>query len=68
MILSKIVYIKRNFDPTRKEDRSIAHTFLKRRSWKGIVDGNICPFYCEWPYLNVPDMLKDKLLEYYSKN
>ncbi len=66
MVLSKIVYHKRVFDPSVKKDREIAHTFLKKRSWSGISHGNLCPFHCEWPYLNVPDMLKDRLLDYYS--
>lgn len=64
--LSEISHGKRKFNSKSKKDRDLAFTFLKKNSWSGITDGNLCPFHCEWPYLNVPAMLKDKLLEYYS--
>jgi hypothetical protein len=37
--------------------------YLHTRSW-----GNQgCPFYLEWPYLDVPNMIKDKITEYTLK-
>lgn len=64
--LSELSHGKRKFNSNSKKDRDLAFTFLKKNSWFGITEGNLCPFHCEWPYLNVPAMLKDKLLEYYS--
>lgn len=64
--LSDLKFKKRKFDPTVKTDREIAFRFLKQNTWKNLTDNNTCPFLCEWPYLNIPTMLKDKLLDYYS--
>lgn len=64
--LSEISHSKRMFNPSSKKDRKLAFMFLKKNSWVGISEGNMCPFHCEWPWLNVPAMLKDKLLEYYA--
>lgn len=65
--ITEIVYRKRKFNPASKLDRKVAFTFLKKNTWRGLSEDNLCPFVCEWPYLNVPAMLKDKLLSYYSK-
>jgi hypothetical protein len=51
---------KRKFEGS-KEDIEITKSFLVKKQWgnKG------CPFYLEWPYLTIPDMLKDKLTRHY---
>lgn len=48
---------KRRFNPTVKKDREEYKYFLENRSWKSTV----CPFFLEWPYLTIPDMINDKL-------
>lgn len=48
---------KHEFDPASKADRSEYAYFLKHGKWKSFV----CPFNLEWPYLTIPDMVKDKL-------
>lgn len=52
---------KRNiFDPSFEDDIKVVKHFLKTGSW-----GNAgCPFFLEWPYLDIPSMLKDKITRY----
>ena len=51
---------KRKFEAT-KEDIEIAKKYILKKQW-----GNEgCPFYLEWPYLTIPDMLKDRITKYY---
>lgn len=64
--LSELIINKRDFDPSVREDRILAYKFLDSYSWRGITVDNLCPFFCEWPYIEVPAMLKDKLVEYYK--
>lgn len=61
----KIQIQKRKFDASNPLDRKIARDFLERRSWSNITRESVCPFNCEWPYLDIPSMLRDKLLKYY---
>ena len=64
--LSERTVQKRHFDVNSKSDRILAYKFLKLYTWKGLTPSNICPFFCEYPYIEIPAMLKDKLVEYYS--
>lgn len=64
--LSERNVIKRHFDPSSKEDRLLAYKFLKLFTWKDLTSNNTCPFFCEYPYLEIPAMLRDKLVDYYS--
>jgi len=54
---------KRNFSAHSKEDMKLAKLFLSKNMWgqKG------CPFYLEWPYVDMPSMLKDKITKHYLK-
>lgn len=47
---------RRNFDPNSQEDLEEFRFFINNKKWKGC-----CPFNLEWPYLTIPDMLKDKI-------
>ena len=49
--------LRRNFDPNNKEDVKEFKKFLETASWE-----NGCPFNLEYPFLNIPDMIKDKLV------
>ena len=52
---------KRNyFDPSFFDDMEVAKEFLLNNKWSS--DG--CPFFLEWPYLDSPSMLKDKITKY----
>lgn len=64
--LSERVVVKRHFNPSDKEDRILAYRFLKFYTWKDLTPTNTCPFFCEYPYIEIPAMLKDKLVQYYS--
>jgi hypothetical protein len=56
MILNKPQ--KRFFDPQSKKDMMVAKMFFKSHTWG---DGG-CPFFLEFPYSTVPDMMKDKII------
>lgn len=54
---------RRHFVPSNKSDMKLVKTFLTKSSW-----GNErCPFILEWPYLDIPTMLKQKITEHTLK-
>lgn len=55
--VSKCVYNKRVFDANNIEDLQAALDFVKTGRWK---DG--CPFIEDWPYTNIPDMIKTEVI------
>lgn len=59
--VSRRIYNKRFFDPSKADDLEIALSYVKTGRWPG--DG--CPFIPDWPYTNVPDMIKTELLLHY---
>jgi hypothetical protein len=54
---------KRPFNPANKSDLAIFKQFLETGRW-GL---NGCPFLLTWPYLTVPDMIKDKVTKHVLK-
>ena len=50
------------FDPSSKEDLKLVRYFLHNHKWE-----KNCPFYLEWPYLDIPNMIKDKIVNYTLK-
>ena len=56
MILETLVRPKRYFDLSNKKDIAAARGFFANHRWVGG-----CPFVLEYPYVSVPDMLRDKL-------
>jgi len=54
---------RRYFEPSSKDDLKIVRKYLHSLSWG---DGG-CPFYLEWPYLDIPSMVKDKITNYTLK-
>lgn len=63
MILDTLIRTKRNFDVNDKKDVQLYTGFLKTGAW----GKNGCPFTLEFPYLTVPDMIKDKLIHHFLK-
>jgi len=61
MILDSIIKPKRYFDVNSKKDIALYKTFLQTGAW------NSCPFILEYPFLSVPDMIKDKLIHKFLK-
>lgn len=55
---------KRKFDINSKTDVEIFKHFLVNHDWR--ITGS-CPFELEFPYLSVPDMIKDKLIHKFLK-
>lgn len=53
---------KRYFDIKNKDDLEVYKHFLSAgNSW----GTDTCPFILEFPYLTVPDMIKDKLIYHF---
>jgi len=57
------LYQRHQFDPSNKDDLKLVRKYLHNYSW----GNNGCPFFLEWPYLDVPSMIKDKITEYTLK-
>jgi hypothetical protein len=49
------------FDATSKTDMKLAKEFFIKHAW----GPNGCPFFLEVPWLNVPDMLKDRIMKFH---
>lgn len=58
MVLETIIQQKRFFNEKSKRDLSIARMFFDTHSW----GSSGCPFILEYPYMTVPDMIKDKMI------
>ena len=58
MILESRAKPKRFFDAKSKKDMAQAKMFFKTNSW----GHGGCPFFLEFPYSTVPDMMKDKII------
>ena len=58
--VSRQIYNKRFFDPSSTVDLEAAREFLKHGQWpKG------CPFVVDWPYTNMPDLIKTEIVNHY---
>ena len=57
-VLALIVKPKILFDSSSKKHINIYKNFLRTHSWG--KDG--CPFILEFPYLTIPDMIKDRMI------
>ena len=62
MILDLLQKPKVLFNPSNKKHIAVYKNFLATGSW-----GNSCPFILQFPYLKVPDMIKDKLVHKFLK-
>lgn len=49
---------KRFFNPASNEDMLVVKKFIKIGGW----GATCCPFYLEYPYKNIPDMIRDKIV------
>ena len=56
------MYQRHQFDPSSKEDLKIVRKYLHDNKWE-----QGCPFFLEWPYLDIPAMIKDKITSYALK-
>ena len=61
--LSEVTYIKENFDPNNLDHVKHYKYFLVNNRW------NVsCPFRVEWPFVTVPELIKDRLIKKYLDN
>jgi len=60
-ILKSVIRTKRKFDVNNKKDVALYKAFIIDGRWGETG----CPFTLEFPYLTVPDMIKDKLIHKY---
>jgi hypothetical protein len=58
MILDRNTTTRRIFNVSKKADVDVFRNFMLNSGW----GAGGCPFELEYPYLSVPDMIKDKLL------
>lgn len=58
----KTQFNKSKFNVNSKDDLSKFKEFLETMSWNGP-----CPFELEFPYLTIPDMIKDKISHHFLK-
>jgi hypothetical protein len=61
--LQNFVAIKETFNPQNKNHMKMAADFFRDYRWGKYG----CPFNLEWPYEDVPYMLKTKITEYTLK-
>jgi hypothetical protein len=53
---------RREFNPNKKEDVAEYRYYIRNSQWE-----NGCPFWLDWPYLTIPDMIKDRIVLSYLK-
>ena len=58
--LSHHMWSKRRFDVTSPADLEEYAFFRENSKWR-----TGCPFHLEWPFLNVAEMIKDKIISEY---
>lgn len=56
-LIERSKHNRRTFNPQDKNDMEEYAYFLKNQKWR-----NGCPFLLDWPYLTVPDMIKDRVV------
>jgi len=61
-VLDAIQRTRVEFDPANKEHVEEFRYFVVNHKWKAG-----CPFDLVWPYLSIPDMIKDKIISYHLK-
>lgn len=61
-VLAQVQRQRYRFDPTNKDHIEVYRSFIVNHKWPGG-----CPFELVWPYLSIPDMIKDKIINHYLK-
>ena len=62
-VLTQVQRQRVRFSPDDKKHVEAYRHFLVKRKWE--TPG--CPFELQWPYLSIPDMIKDKIINHYLK-
>ena len=61
--LENITPLKEQFNPLNKMHMKLASDFFREYRW----GKSGCPFHLEWPYEDIPYMLKTKITEHTLK-
>jgi len=61
-VLSQVQRQRIRFEAADKKHVQEYRKFLVNRKWE-----TGCPYDLEWPYLTIPDMIKDKIINHYLK-
>ena len=62
-VLAQVQRQRVRFCPDDKKHIDQYRNFVVKRKW----DNPGCPYELEWPYLSIPDMIKDKIINHYLK-
>jgi len=62
-VLAQVQRQRIRFSPDDKKHVEQYRNFLINRKWDTLG----CPYELEWPYLSIPDMIKDKIINHYLK-
>ena len=62
-VLAQVQRQRVRFSPDNKKHIDQYRNFVINRKW----DNPGCPFELVWPYLSIPDMIKDKIINHYLK-
>jgi len=60
-VLAQVMRQRVLFDASNKEHVQVYRKFIVDRKWGSVG----CPYELEWPYLTIPDMIKDKIIMQY---
>ena len=62
-VLAQVQRQRVRFSPEDKKHIDQYRNFVVKRKW----DAPGCPYELECPYLSIPDMIKDKIINHYLK-
>jgi hypothetical protein len=62
-VLIQVLRQRTKFDASNKQHVATYKEFIVKRKWENLG----CPYELEWPYLGIPDMIKDKIINHYLK-
>ena len=62
-VLAQVQRQRVRFSPEDKKHIEQYRNFIVKRKW----DNPGCPFELVWPYLSIPEMIKDKIINHYLK-
>ena len=62
-VLAQVQRQRVRFSPEEKKHIDAYRHFVVKQKWENPG----CPYELEWPYLSIPDMIKDKIINHYLK-
>ena len=62
-VLAQVQRQRVRFSPDDKKHVDAYRHFVVKRK----LENPGCPYELEWPYLSIPDMIKDKIINHYLK-